>query len=73
MHVNGPEEYTVRGSKRKCPYAGRSFAVTLRFPSNYPFKVIITADAVVWHLRTYMLDEVQCYTIQRHVDYCSLT
>ena len=33
------DEYVVRGERRKCPYAGRTFPVTLRFPNNYPFKV----------------------------------
>ena len=32
------EEYTVVGSKRKCPYAGRVFPVYIKFPHNYPFK-----------------------------------
>jgi hypothetical protein len=38
MHVDGPEEYTVQGDRRKCPYAGHSFPVTIKFPPTYPFK-----------------------------------
>lgn len=38
MMVEGPAEYNVNGGKRKCPYGGRMFEVTLKFPNNYPFK-----------------------------------
>lgn len=32
------DTYTVNGETRPCPYAGRAFAVSLKFPTNYPFK-----------------------------------
>jgi hypothetical protein len=38
VHVDSPAEYTVAGARRPCPYAGRTFAVTMKFPANYPFK-----------------------------------
>ena len=38
MHVDTPEQYTIAGVKRPCPYAGRCFAVTIKYPVNYPFK-----------------------------------
>ena len=38
VHVDSPAEYTVAGARRPCPYAGRTFAVTMKFPVNYPFK-----------------------------------
>lgn len=30
--------YTVNGEVRPCPYAGRAFPVTIKFPPTYPFK-----------------------------------
>ena len=36
--LGGQDEYTVNGERRRCPYAGRAFAVTIKFPPTYPFK-----------------------------------
>lgn len=37
LFITGPEFYNVGGERRKCPYGGRVFEATVKYPSSYPF------------------------------------
>jgi ubiquitin-protein ligase len=47
-----PQElYSVASSVRPCPYAGREFCVTIKYPKEYPFKApeMRFATGVLYH------------------------
>lgn len=37
LYLTGPAEYNVGGARRKCPYGGRVFEATVKYPASYPF------------------------------------
>lgn len=37
LYITGPEFYNVNGERRKCPYGGRVFEATVKYPASYPF------------------------------------
>jgi ubiquitin-protein ligase len=38
VHITAPEKYLVGSDERPCPYGGKEFPFTFKFPAQYPFK-----------------------------------